>query len=59
MIALVVGCLAANAPARRFYEALGARVVGEYEIDEYGIVLPGDTYGWADTRALLATEGSD
>jgi ribosomal protein S18 acetylase RimI-like enzyme len=56
---LVVGCLAANAPARRFYEALGARVVGEYEIDEYGIVLPGVTYGWADARALQVAAGSE
>jgi ribosomal protein S18 acetylase RimI-like enzyme len=52
---LVIGCLAANAPARRFYEALGGRLVGEREYDEEGVKLPEVVYGWTDTRALVAT----
>jgi ribosomal protein S18 acetylase RimI-like enzyme len=52
--ALVIGCLAANAPARRFYEALGGRLVGEREYDEDGVMLPEVVYRWPDTRALLA-----
>jgi GNAT superfamily N-acetyltransferase len=43
---LVIGCLAANAPARRFYEALGGRVVAEREFDQDGVLLPEVVYGW-------------
>lgn len=53
--ALRIGCLAAGAPARRFYEALGGRVVGETEFDEDGMMLPLVVYGWTDTRALAST----
>jgi len=52
MTALRIGCLAANAPARRFYEALGGVVVGEREVDEEGFMLPEVVYGWPDIRAL-------
>jgi ribosomal protein S18 acetylase RimI-like enzyme len=38
--------LAANAPARRFYEALGARDLGPTEVDEDGEPLPGTIYEW-------------
>jgi ribosomal protein S18 acetylase RimI-like enzyme len=51
---LLIGCLAANAPARRFYEALGGRLVGEREYDEDGVMLPEVVYGWPDTQALAA-----
>lgn len=54
MPALIIGCLAANAPARRFYEALGGRVIGEREFDQDGVMLPEVVYGWTDTRALVA-----
>src|SRR5258706_13290124 len=47
MPALQIGCLAANAPARRFYESLGGRVVGERLFDEAGGLLPEVVYGWA------------
>jgi ribosomal protein S18 acetylase RimI-like enzyme len=58
MSALRIGCLAANAPARRFYEALGGSVVGERMFEEGGHMLPGVIYGWTDTRALLATDSA-
>jgi GNAT superfamily N-acetyltransferase len=53
--ALVVHCWAANVPARRFYEALGGRVVREREVDEFGVMVPEVMYGWADIRTLLST----
>jgi hypothetical protein len=55
MTSLRIGCLAAGAPARRFYEALGGRVVGEREFDEDGVMLLLVVSGWDDTRALVAT----
>jgi ribosomal protein S18 acetylase RimI-like enzyme len=54
MTALHIGCLAANAPARRFYESLGGQVVIERLFDEEGVMLPEVVYGWADTGALVA-----
>lgn len=51
---LQIGCLAANAPARRFYESIGGRVVGERTYDKEGHLLPGVVYGWPDTRELIA-----
>jgi ribosomal protein S18 acetylase RimI-like enzyme len=57
--ALVIGCLAANAPARRFYEALGGRLIGEREYDEDGVMLPEVVYGWADIRAVVATHSAE
>ncbi len=52
--ALQIGCLAANAPARRFYEAIGGRSAGERLFDEDGIMLPELVYEWADVRVVLA-----
>jgi ribosomal protein S18 acetylase RimI-like enzyme len=52
MPALRIGCLAANTPARRFYEALGGRVVGTREFDQDGVMLPEVVYGWTDTVAF-------
>jgi ribosomal protein S18 acetylase RimI-like enzyme len=57
--ALVIGCLTANAPARRFYEALGGRLIGEREYNEEGIMLPEVVYGWADIRALIAADSTE
>lgn len=54
--ALHIAVLAANAPARRFYEAIGGVVVGALEIDEYGITLPGVIYGWPNISALVSSE---
>lgn len=51
--ALRIAVLAANAPARRFYEAIGGVVVGEREFDEYGFKVAGVVYGWPDIRVLI------
>jgi len=44
--------LTANTPARRFYESLGGRVIGEREFDEEGFLLPEVVYGWAEISDL-------
>jgi ribosomal protein S18 acetylase RimI-like enzyme len=54
MSALQIGCLAENAPARRFYESLGGRLVDERLFDEEGVMLPEVVYGWANINALVA-----
>ena len=54
MAALQIDCLAANAPARRFYEAIGGRLVGERLFDEEGVMLPEVVYEWADIATLVA-----
>jgi ribosomal protein S18 acetylase RimI-like enzyme len=59
MTALQIGCLAANAPARGFYEALGGRLISERLFDEEGVMLPEGVYAWADIQALAATEQSE
>jgi ribosomal protein S18 acetylase RimI-like enzyme len=56
--ALQIGCLAANAPARRFYESLGGQPIGERMFDEEGTLLPEVVYGWADTTTLIGAIGS-
>ena len=53
MSMLHIAVLKANAPARRFYEALGAQLVSEREIDEEGVLLPGVVYGWTDITVLI------
>lgn len=50
---LMIGCLASNTPARRFYEALGGRVVAEREFDHDGVLLPEVVYGWEDLPLLI------
>ena len=56
MTALRIGCLAANAPALRFYEAIGGRLAGERLFDEEGIMLPEVVYEWANIETLVAIE---
>jgi ribosomal protein S18 acetylase RimI-like enzyme len=53
MAALRIGCLAANAPARGFYEALGGTLVDQRLFDEEGVMLPEVVYGWADIGLLV------
>ncbi|MEZ4733056.1 MAG: GNAT family N-acetyltransferase [Caldilineaceae bacterium] len=50
---LHIAVLAANTPARRFYEAIGGQVVGEREFDEEGFLLPEVVYGWPDIRVFF------
>ena len=44
--AVHIGVLAANQPARRFYEAMGGRFGWESEFDEEGEMLPEVVYVW-------------
>lgn len=54
--ALLIGCLATNLPARRFYERLGGRAVAEREFDQDGVLLPEVVYGWRDLSGLVAAD---
>ncbi len=53
MHSLLIRVLKANAPARRFYEALGGQLVLEEQIEENGAVLEQVAYGWMDVSDLL------
>lgn len=49
---LLVGVLTANAPARAFYESLGAALIGSrLNVDE-GQTFPESVYAWPDLPAL-------
>jgi len=50
--ALQIGTLKTNAPARRFYEALGGQVVEERDIEDHGYVLREVVYRWSDLRPM-------
>jgi hypothetical protein len=58
MPGLLVRVLAANTPARLFYEALGGVLVLEEEITEDGVVLAQVAYGWPDGRVLVGRAAS-
>jgi ribosomal protein S18 acetylase RimI-like enzyme len=45
---LLVGVLAANAPARRFYEAAGGRLLGQRPFDDEGVLFDEAVYVWAE-----------
>ncbi len=55
MDSLLIRVLKANAPARRFYEALGGQLVPEVEeqIEDGGAVLEQVAYGWREVSELL------
>ena len=55
MHSLLIRVLQANAPARRFYEALGGLLVPEVEeqFKERGAVLDLVAYGWREVSELL------
>jgi len=55
---LLVGVLAANAPARRFYEATGGRLLGQRSIEDDGGVLDEAVYVWEDTGSPRATRAA-
>ncbi|MEZ4730999.1 MAG: hypothetical protein R3E79_28090 [Caldilineaceae bacterium] len=46
--------LTTNAPARRFYEALGGQLIGTRETEDYGFPEPQVVYGWEDIAVLLS-----
>lgn len=50
--ALMISVLTTNAPARRFYEALGGQLIGTRETEDYGFPEPQVVYGWPEIRAL-------
>jgi hypothetical protein len=49
---MIVWLLAANKPARAFYEGLGAELLGEQEFQWDGMDLLEVGYGWRDLDAL-------
>lgn len=53
MDSLLIRVLKANAPARRFYEALGGQLVLEEQIEDRGALLDQVGYGWRDVSVLL------
>ena len=53
MDSLLIWSLKANAPARRFYEALGGQLVLEEQIEDRSAMLDGVAYGWRDVSVLL------
>ena len=55
MHSLLIRVLKANAPARRFYEALGGELVPEVEeeFEDRGAVLVRVAYGWREVGELL------
>lgn len=56
--ALQIGCLATNAPACRFYEQLGGRVVTERIFDQDGATLFEVVYGWDAIGDNIASAGA-
>lgn len=56
MDSLLIRVLKDNAPARRFYEALGGQAVLEEQIEDRGAVLEQVAYGWRDVSMLLHSQ---
>jgi GNAT superfamily N-acetyltransferase len=57
--ALLISVLETNAPARRFYEAIGGRLAGTHETEDYGFKEPQVVYGWEDIGVLRAKGEQD
>lgn len=53
---LLIGSLATNTPACRFYASLGGRVVAERDSDAFEILMPELVYGWVDLQILMTKE---
>ena len=51
---LLLGVLAENAPARRFYAALGGVPLREQTFELGGVPVVEVAYGWADTAGLIS-----
>ena len=54
---LLVGVLAANQPARAFYERAGGVLLGGREVDDSGELLDEVVYVWDDLTSLLDDRG--
>ena len=52
--ALMISVLTTNAPARRFYEALGGQLIGTRETEDYGFPEPQVVYGWEGIATLAS-----
>jgi ribosomal protein S18 acetylase RimI-like enzyme len=50
---LLVGVLAANEPARRFYESVGGVLLGERLFDDSDVLLDEVVYVWEDLPSVL------
>lgn len=53
---LLIGALAVNAPACRFYANLGGRVVAERETETFEMLMPELVFGWEDLQILVTKE---
>ena len=49
---IVIGVLAVNDPARRFYEAMGGHLLGQRPCDDEGVLLEEAVYAWDDSGPL-------
>lgn len=56
---LLLWALAANHPARRFYEALGGQLLRAKDTVIGGATVPEVAYGWRDIRDLLSLGAAD
>ena len=52
--ALMISVLTTNAPARRFYEALGGQLIGTRQTEDYGFPEPQVVYGWPYIATLAS-----
>ena len=59
MDSLLIRVLKENAPARRFYEALGGQLVLEEQFEERGAVLVRVGYGWREVSELLHSHSAE
>jgi ribosomal protein S18 acetylase RimI-like enzyme len=50
LLPIAIECLSANLPARRFYEAMGGRNVGDRTRNDDDFLLPATVYGWSEVR---------
>jgi ribosomal protein S18 acetylase RimI-like enzyme len=55
--AFLLWVLAANLPARRFYEGLGGQLIREQTVPIGGADLEEVAYGWSNLQALLSQLG--
>jgi RimJ/RimL family protein N-acetyltransferase len=58
LVPVAVECLSANIPARRLYEALGGRAVGEHRVADGGTLRPSTVYGWTADEVTHLLHGA-